>query len=87
MLAARGIVGEDDRDALLDGLERVRAELNDGTFPFEPDDEDVHMAVERRLTALVGPDGSLAAMGVVEAGLVRPRTVLVESPGVRGSSS
>jgi argininosuccinate lyase len=57
MLAAQGIIGEDDRDALLAGLDAVRAELEAGTFPFEPDDEDIHMAVERRLTELAGPVG------------------------------
>jgi argininosuccinate lyase len=57
MLAAAGIIGEDERDALLGGLDQVAAELEGGTFPFAPDDVDIHMAVERRLTDLVGPVG------------------------------
>jgi argininosuccinate lyase len=57
MLAAQGIIGDGDRDALLAGLDAVEAELRDGTFPFEADDEDIHMAVERRLTELAGPVG------------------------------
>ena len=57
MLAAQGIIGAGDRDALLAGLDAVEAELRDGTFPFEPGDEDIHMAVERRLTELVGAVG------------------------------
>ncbi len=57
MLAAAGIIGEDERDALLSGLDQVAAELEGGTFPFAPDDVDIHMAVERRLTDLVGPVG------------------------------
>jgi len=57
MLAARGIISAEDRDALLAGLDRVAAELADGSFPFEPQDEDIHMAVERRLTELAGPVG------------------------------
>src|SRR6187402_390593 len=57
MLAARGIIEEADRDALLSGLDAVEAELRDGTFPFRDDDEDIHMAVERRLTELAGPVG------------------------------
>lgn len=57
MLAAQGIIGGDDRDAILAGLDQVEGELRDGTFPFEPDDEDIHMAVERRLTAIVGRSG------------------------------
>jgi argininosuccinate lyase len=57
MLAAQGIIGDDDRDALLSGLDAVEAELREGRFPFAPDDEDIHMAVERRLTELAGPVG------------------------------
>jgi argininosuccinate lyase len=57
MLAASGIISEADRDALLAGLERVERELDDGEFPFQPDDEDIHMAIERRLTEIVGPVG------------------------------
>jgi argininosuccinate lyase len=57
MLAARGIISEQDRDALLAGLEAVAGELEEGTFPFAPDDEDIHMAIERRLTELAGPVG------------------------------
>jgi argininosuccinate lyase len=57
MLAARGIIAAEDRDALLGGLDAVEAELREGRFPFAPDDEDIHMAVERRLTELVGAVG------------------------------
>jgi argininosuccinate lyase len=57
MLAARGIIEESDRDALLAGLDAVEAELRGGTFPFREDDEDIHMAVERRLTEIAGPVG------------------------------
>src|SRR5687768_1276481 len=57
MLAAAGIITDADRDALLGGLVRVRDELDAGEFSFRPDDEDIHMAVERRLTEIVGPVG------------------------------
>jgi argininosuccinate lyase len=57
MLAAAGIIAEEERDALLGGLDRVEAELEGGTFPYAPDDVDIHMAVERRLTELVGAVG------------------------------
>jgi len=57
MLAAQGIIGESDRDELLAGLDAVAAELTDGSFPFAPADEDIHMAIERRLTELAGPVG------------------------------
>ncbi len=57
MLAAQGIIAADERDALLAGLDAVEAELRDGTFGFSEGDEDIHMAVERRLTELAGPVG------------------------------
>jgi argininosuccinate lyase len=57
MLAAQGVLSDEDRDALLAGLDAVEVELREGSFPFEPDDEDIHMAVERRLTELAGPVG------------------------------
>jgi argininosuccinate lyase len=57
MLAARGIIEDADRDALLAGLDAVEQELANGSFPFAEDDEDIHMAVERRLTELAGPVG------------------------------
>ena len=57
MLAATGIITEADRDALLAGLERVERELEAGEFPFEQDDVDIHMAIERRLTEIAGPVG------------------------------
>src|SRR4051794_24425031 len=57
MLAAAGIVSDADRDALLGGLERVEEELETGAFGFRQDDEDIHMAIERRLTEIVGPVG------------------------------
>src|SRR3954470_10221699 len=57
MLAATGIISEADRDALLGGLDRVADELDAGEFPFQESDEDIHMAVERRLTEIVGAVG------------------------------
>jgi argininosuccinate lyase len=57
MLAERGIIAAEDRDALLAGLEEVARELGEGRFPFRDDDEDIHMAIERRLTDIAGPVG------------------------------
>jgi argininosuccinate lyase len=57
MLAAQGIVAEEDRDALLSALDDVERELDGGRFPFEADDEDIHMAIERRVTEIAGPAG------------------------------
>jgi argininosuccinate lyase len=57
MLAAVGIISDADRDELLGGLDRVVEELDAGEFGFLDSDEDIHMAVERRLTEIVGPVG------------------------------
>jgi argininosuccinate lyase len=57
MLATVGVISDGERDELLAGLDAVAAELADGTFVFGPDDEDIHMAIERRLTELVGRVG------------------------------
>jgi len=43
--------------AIVRGLESVKAELDRGRFRFAPQDEDIHMAIERRLTELIGPLG------------------------------
>ena len=61
MLAATGIITDADRDELLGGLDRVAAELDAGEFPFLDSDEDIHMAVERRLTEIVGAGRRQAA--------------------------
>jgi argininosuccinate lyase len=43
------------------GLKQVERELDDGTFKFEPSDEDIHTAIERRLTELTPAGASLHA--------------------------
>jgi argininosuccinate lyase len=57
MLAEAGILTAEDRDALLAGLDGVERELEQGSFPFDREDEDIHMAIERRLTEIAGPVG------------------------------
>src|SRR5918999_787208 len=57
MLAHSGIIGENDLAELERGLAEVRKEVEEDRFELRPDDEDVHMAIERRLTEIVGPVG------------------------------
>src|SRR5918999_1606388 len=57
MLAQAGVLEQAEADELLRGLDAVAAELEGGTFAFEPTDEDIHMAIERRLTEIAGPVG------------------------------
>jgi len=56
-LARAGVLTAAERDAIVGGLEAVRAELEAGTFPFRPELEDIHMNIERRLHDLVGEVG------------------------------
>ena len=55
MLAARGIVTQEDAVAITEGLHRVRDEIEAGGFPFDRALEDIHMNIEARLAALIGP--------------------------------
>ena len=55
MLAKQGIVSQEDADAITDGLSRVQAEIEAGGFPFDRALEDIHMNIEARLAALIGP--------------------------------
>ncbi len=57
MLAASGIISTEDRDALHAALSHVAGEVRDNTFAFDEGDEDVHMAIERRVTELAGEAG------------------------------
>ena len=55
MLAKQGIVSQEDADAITQGLHRVQGEIEAGGFPFDRALEDIHMNVEARLAALIGP--------------------------------
>lgn len=52
-----GILTEEERDQIVNGLEQVRQEWSEGKFVEKPGDEDIHTANERRLTELIGPTG------------------------------
>jgi argininosuccinate lyase len=52
-----GVITADEADQIVAGLEQVKAEFDSGTFEFKPGDEDIHTAVERRLTEIVGAVG------------------------------
>jgi argininosuccinate lyase len=57
MLAAQGIITRRDLTAITRGLARIRREIESGRFRWSLDAEDVHLNIERRLTALVGEPG------------------------------
>ena len=57
MLTVRGILSRRDLAAILRGLARIEREIEAGKFRWSLDAEDVHLNIERRLTALVGDAG------------------------------
>jgi argininosuccinate lyase len=57
MLARSGIISDDDLGNIEAGLGKVREELEQDRFEIKDGDEDIHMAIERRLTELAGPVG------------------------------
>ena len=57
-LAATQIISGQECDSVLGALDEVAAEMAAGTFVFVPSDEDIHTAVERRVTELAGPAGA-----------------------------
>jgi argininosuccinate lyase len=57
MLVTSGVLSAEDGRAILEGLARIEAEFRDDTFVVQDSDEDIHTAVERRLTELVGDAG------------------------------
>ena len=58
MLAEQGVISAEDEEKIEDGLGRILAQIDDGTFGWDVNDEDVHMAVESKLTQTIGPAGA-----------------------------
>jgi argininosuccinate lyase len=56
-LARLGVLSGDELEQLRSALDQVEEELEQGRFSFADDDDDVHMAIERRLTEIAGPVG------------------------------
>ena len=54
MLAAQGIIDTSDRDAIVAGLEAIRAEIEAGEFNFRVDREDIHLNIEAALAERIG---------------------------------
>ncbi|KAA3613980.1 MAG: argininosuccinate lyase [Calditrichaeota bacterium] len=57
-LAEIGIYSADELKSVLAGIDKIAGELETGNFEFEPVDEDIHVAIERRLTEIVGDAGA-----------------------------
>ncbi len=57
MLAEQGVLSAEERDAILAGLDEIARAVEDGTFPWAVELEDVHMNIEARLTDRIGAAG------------------------------
>ena len=57
MLAEQGVISEEDQAAIDQGLADIARQIEDGTFVWDVNDEDVHMAVEGALTRAIGAAG------------------------------
>jgi len=57
MLCKVGVLTDSERDAIIDGLREIQAEIEAGQFDWRVDLEDVHMNIEARLTARIGITG------------------------------
>ncbi len=57
MLAKQGVITKAEAGAILKGLRGILAEIDAGKFAFHPDDEDIHMAIEKALNARIGETG------------------------------
>ncbi|AWM26252.1 argininosuccinate lyase [Sinorhizobium fredii] len=55
MLAHQGIISVEDKDKIVHGLDTILSEIESGVFEFSRRLEDIHMNVEARLAALIGP--------------------------------
>jgi argininosuccinate lyase len=58
MLAKVALISAEEKQMLLTALQRVGDEIDTGEFAFVPTDEDIHTAIERRVTDLAGPAGA-----------------------------
>jgi argininosuccinate lyase len=57
MLAKQGVISKAEAGVILKGLQGILADIEAGNFVFHPDDEDVHMAIEKALSARIGETG------------------------------
>lgn len=57
MLGETGILKAEDVELIKKGLAEVGKEIEAGKFVFNAEDEDIHMAIEKRLTEIIGPAG------------------------------
>ncbi|MCZ0772386.1 argininosuccinate lyase [Campylobacter hepaticus] len=56
MLEKCGILKKEELDLIIKGLEQIKAEIKQEQFVFDIEDEDIHMAIEKRLSQIIGAE-------------------------------
>lgn len=75
-----GILTSKEASDIIESLDKVGSEWENGTFEIKQGDEDIHTANERRLTELVGPVGGKLHTGRYDHVYVRRVKVSVHGP-------
>ena len=57
MLAKVGLIAAAEARVIIEGLSQIEREIDSGRFRFDVADEDIHLAIERRLSAIIGAAG------------------------------
>ena len=57
MLTKQGILTENELQQIQKGLAKIKTEIEEGKFVYDIKDEDIHMAIEKRLTEIIGEAG------------------------------
>lgn len=58
MLAAQGVISQEDADAIVAGLSDIEKTIEEGNFVFDINNEDIHMSIEKVLTQNIGDAGA-----------------------------
>ncbi|MCI9262817.1 argininosuccinate lyase [uncultured Adlercreutzia sp.] len=58
MLAAQGVIPQEDAAAIAEGLDGIQKDIESGSFVFDINNEDIHMAIESALTECIGSAGA-----------------------------
>jgi argininosuccinate lyase len=72
-LGRLGVVSRGEERAIVEGLRSIEREIEEGTFPFREEDEDIHMNIERRLSEKIGE-----AAGKLHTGRSRNEQIVLD---------
>lgn len=58
MLADCGVISSEDANKICDGLTSIEEQIDNGSFEFDINNEDIHMSIESKLTEMIGDAGA-----------------------------